>query len=69
MIELEQIVKWLLLTILVVSSISLIVVFQSSYIYEEFVSRAALLAIVIGFSSIAFFAKVEPNGDIVSAEN
>ncbi|WP_416150180.1 hypothetical protein ACM26V_04095 [Salipaludibacillus sp. HK11] len=49
----DQIAKWIPLVILIISSISLIVVFQSNYIAEPFAARAIPLAIVIGLSSIA----------------
>ena len=49
----ERITKWILLTILIVSSISFIVIFQLDYIPEALTARAVPLAIVVGFSSIA----------------
>lgn len=49
----EQFVRWLLLIILVVSSVSLIVVFQLDYVAEALKARAIPLAIVLGFSSVA----------------
>ena len=49
----EQICKWLVLIILIVSSISLLVVFQLDYVAEALTARALPIAIVVGFSSIA----------------
>jgi len=51
--RIKQIAKWVPLVILIVSSISLIVIFQSNYIAEAFAARAVPLAIVVGLSSIA----------------
>jgi uncharacterized membrane protein (DUF485 family) len=50
---LEQIVKWLIFSILLVASISLMVVYQQGYIAEALVARATPLAIVVGLSAIA----------------
>ncbi|OEH92043.1 hypothetical protein [Bacillus solimangrovi] len=50
---LEQSVKWIVLMILVVSSVSIIVFFQSNYFAEHLIARTVPLAIVIGCSSIA----------------
>ncbi|MEC1180193.1 hypothetical protein P9B03_16950 [Metasolibacillus meyeri] len=50
---LEQITRWLLLVILIGSSISLVVVYQLDYIAEALVARAIPLALVVGLSAIA----------------
>ncbi|MED0668469.1 hypothetical protein P4T04_19425 [Bacillus badius] len=49
----KQIIRWIVLTILMVSSINFAVVFQLDYVAEALMARALPLAIVIGFSSIA----------------
>ncbi|PPA69883.1 hypothetical protein [Jeotgalibacillus proteolyticus] len=49
----EQAVKWIVLIVLIVSSISLLVVFQAGYIPEELTARAVPLAILAGLTSIA----------------
>lgn len=49
----KQIVNWLLVGILIVSSISLIIVYQQDYIAESHGPRAIPLAIVAGLSAIA----------------
>ncbi|WP_342558169.1 hypothetical protein [Metasolibacillus sp. FSL K6-0083] len=50
---LEQITRWILLIILIVSTISLIVVYQKNYIAEVLTASATPLAIVVGLSAIA----------------
>lgn len=49
----EHVAKWLLLAILIISSISLVIVFQLDYVAEALIARALPLSIVIGLSSIA----------------
>ncbi|MFJ7649563.1 hypothetical protein ACIQ1H_18755 [Lysinibacillus sp. NPDC097279] len=49
----QQIVKWFLLTILIISSISFIIVLQSNYLAAELTARSIPIAIVVGFSSLA----------------
>lgn len=49
----QQIVKWFLLTILIISSISFIIVIQSNYIAAELAARSIPIAIVVGLSSLA----------------
>lgn len=49
----EQITKWIIFAILIISSISFVVVFQLNYIAEALTARAVPLAIVIGLTSIA----------------
>ena len=49
----EQIVKWILLVILIISSISFIIVFQLNYTADALTARAIPIAIVLGFSSLA----------------
>jgi len=49
----QQIVKWFLLTILIISSISFIIVIQSNYIADALAARSIPIAIVVGLSSLA----------------
>lgn len=49
----QQIVKWILLTILTISSISFIIVFQLNYTADALSARSIPIAIVVGLSSLA----------------
>jgi hypothetical protein len=49
----EQIMKWIIFAILIISTISFVIVFQLNYIAEALAARAIPLAIVIGLTAIA----------------
>ncbi|MGM9967089.1 hypothetical protein [uncultured Rummeliibacillus sp.] len=49
----EQITKWIIFAILIISSISFVIIFQLNYIAEALAARALPLAIVIGLTAIA----------------
>ena len=49
----NNIIRYLLLSILVLSSLSLLLVYNSNYIAEALMARSLPLAIVIGFTAIA----------------
>ena len=50
---LNNIIRYLLLSILALSSLSLLIVFNSNYIAEALMARSLPLAIVVSFTSIA----------------